>query len=148
MLVDHVGIDMGVGYNIGYMFVLPWQTSTKIAPSLWATDLGYKLVTMHKLQMLAFWEIKRFVRSLMWTTIMLGPASNPPYFHIAVDCHKGYMLILRPGNETYAKPVWVGRVLSKSKFATSSLIFNRFRWSITDRQHGVKMWFGITQAGK
>ena len=39
----------------------------------------------------------------------VGPASNrlPPSFCIAVDCHEGYMLILRLGDETYAKPVWV-----------------------------------------
>jgi hypothetical protein len=28
MLVDHVGIDTGVGYNIGHVFMMPWQTST------------------------------------------------------------------------------------------------------------------------
>ena len=52
----------------------------------------------------------------------VGPVSNrpPPSFRIAVDCHEGYMLILRPGDETYAKPVWVARALSKPNFATSN----------------------------
>ena len=52
----------------------------------------------------------------------VGPASNrpPPSFHIALDCHEGYMLILHPRDETYAKPVWVARVLTKPKFAISS----------------------------
>ena len=51
----------------------------------------------------------------------VGLASNrpPPSFHIAMDCHEGYMLILRPGDEIYAKPVWVARALSKLNFATS-----------------------------
>jgi hypothetical protein len=40
----------------------------------------------------------------------VGHASQrlPPSFRIAVDCHEGYMLILRPGDETYAKPVCMG----------------------------------------
>ena len=29
----------------------------------------------------------------------------PSSFHITVDCHEGYMLILRPVDEKYAKPV-------------------------------------------
>ena len=39
----------------------------------------------------------------------VGPASScpPPFFRIAVDCYEGYMLILRLGDETYAKLVWV-----------------------------------------
>ena len=49
-------------------------------------------------------------------------ASNrsPPSFRVTVDCHESYMLILRPRDDTYAKPVWVARVLSKPNFATSS----------------------------
>ena len=37
------------------------------------------------------------------------PASNhpPPSFHIAVDCHVGYMLNLHPKDETYTKLVQV-----------------------------------------
>ena len=52
----------------------------------------------------------------------VGPASNrpPPFFRIAVDGHEGYMFILHPRDETYAKPVWVARGLSKLKFATSN----------------------------
>ena len=30
MLADHVGIVIGVGYNIGHVFVPPWQTFNKI----------------------------------------------------------------------------------------------------------------------
>jgi hypothetical protein len=44
-----------------------------------------------------------------------------------VDCHEGYMLILRPGEETYVKPVWVARVLSKPNFATSSPRFRQIQ---------------------
>jgi len=52
----------------------------------------------------------------------VGPASQrpPPSFRIAVDCHEGYMLILRLGDETYVKPVWVARTLFKPNFTTSS----------------------------
>ena len=44
----------------------------------------------------------------------VGPASNrpPPSFRVIVDCHEGYMLILRLGDETYVKLVWVARSLS------------------------------------
>ena len=59
----------------------------------------------------------------------VGPSSNcpPPSFHIAVDCHEGYILILRIGDETYAKLVWVARALSKSNFATSSPHFQQIQ---------------------
>jgi hypothetical protein len=67
----------------------------------------------------------------------VGPATQrpPPSFRIVVDCHEGYMFILRPGDETYVKPVWV----SEPNFATSSLIFDKYEWSATDRQHRMKM---------
>jgi hypothetical protein len=59
----------------------------------------------------------------------VGPASSrpPPSFRIAVDCHEGYMLILRPGDETYAKPVWVARALSNPNFVTSSPHFRQIQ---------------------
>ena len=59
----------------------------------------------------------------------IGPANNrpPPSFHIAVDCHEGYMPILRPRKETYAKLVWVARALSKPNFATSNLHFRQIQ---------------------
>ena len=52
----------------------------------------------------------------------VGHVSNHPLpsFRIAIDCHEGYMLILRSRDETCAKPVWVARALSKPNFATSS----------------------------
>jgi hypothetical protein len=55
----------------------------------------------------------------------VGLASQrpPPSFRIAVDCHEGYMLILRPGDETYVKPMWVARALSEPNFTTSSSYF-------------------------
>jgi hypothetical protein len=74
----------------------------------------------------------------------VGPASQhpPPSFHIAVDCHEGYMLILRHGDETYVKPVWVARALSEPNFATSSSHFRQIQveyYYTTDRQHGMEM---------
>ena len=59
----------------------------------------------------------------------IGPASNrpPPSFHIAVDCHERYMLILHPRDETYAKLMWVARALSKPNFATSSPHFRQIQ---------------------
>ena len=56
-------------------------------------------------------------------------ASNhyPSSFCIAVDCHEGYMLILCPVDETYAKPGWVARALSKPTFATSGLHFRQIQ---------------------
>ena len=57
----------------------------------------------------------------------IGPTSNrpPPSFRIALDFHEGYKFILRPGDETCAKPVWVARALSKPNFATSSRHFRQ-----------------------
>ena len=55
----------------------------------------------------------------------IGYVSNrpPPSFRIAVDYHKDYMIILHPRDETYAKPMWVTKVLFKSKFVTFGLHF-------------------------
>jgi hypothetical protein len=55
----------------------------------------------------------------------VGSASqrSPPSFRIAVDCHEGYILILRPEDEIYAKPMWVVRALFKPNFATSNPYF-------------------------
>ena len=51
----------------------------------------------------------------------IGPANNRPQlsFYVAVDCHEGYMLVLRLGDETYAKLVWGVRALSQANFTTS-----------------------------
>ena len=59
----------------------------------------------------------------------VGPASNrpPPSFRIVVDCHEGYMLILRLGDENYAKPMWVAKALLKPYFATSSPHFRQIQ---------------------
>ena len=55
----------------------------------------------------------------------VGCVSNcpPPSIRIAIDCHKGYMIILRLGDETYAKLVWIAKALSKPNFATSNSHF-------------------------
>jgi len=52
----------------------------------------------------------------------IGPTSTRPplSFHVAVNYHEGYMLILRLGDETYAKQVWVAKALSQPNFVTSS----------------------------
>jgi hypothetical protein len=59
----------------------------------------------------------------------VGLASNrlPSPFRIAMHCYEGYMLILRLGDETYAKLVWVARTLSKPNFATSSPHFQQIQ---------------------
>ena len=71
----------------------------------------------------------------------VGLASNrpPPFLRMAMDYHEGYMLILHPRDETYAKPVWMAKTLSKPNFATSNPHFDRSKWSTIDQQHGMKM---------
>ena len=51
----------------------------------------------------------------------IGATSNCPQLSLCVvmDCHEAYMLMLRLGDKTYAKPVWVVRALSQANFATS-----------------------------
>ena len=52
----------------------------------------------------------------------IGHASNRllPSFCVAMDCLEGYVLILRHGDETYAKPVCVAKALSQTHFETSN----------------------------
>ena len=71
----------------------------------------------------------------------VGLVSNcPPLsFCVALNCHGSYMLSLRHEDETYAKLVMVARALSRPNFVTSSPIFYRFKWSIINQQHGMKM---------
>jgi hypothetical protein len=82
---------------------------------------------MYKLQRLAFWKMKSFVRSLMWITITsnLLVTAPPPFLCIVVDCHEDYMPIMYLGDETYAKPIWVAKALSKSNFVTSLMDLGR-----------------------
>ena len=107
MLIDHVGIFTGVGYNIGHVFVRPWQTLTKIPP-----------LQISEASLLENGEVRE---EFYVDNHYVKPASNRPLpsFRIAVDCYEGYMLILHPRDETYAKLVWVARALSKPNFITS-----------------------------
>jgi hypothetical protein len=52
----------------------------------------------------------------------IGPTSNhpPPSFHVVMDCHESYMLILHLGGEIYAILVWVAKTFSPPNFAISS----------------------------
>lgn len=49
----------------------------------------------------------------------------PLSFYVVVDCFEGYMLILRLGDESYAKPVWVARVLSLPNFISTNPHFQQ-----------------------
>ena len=129
MLVDHVGIVTGVGYNIGHVFVSPWKTSTKIAPFIWGKGFVHKLVLMYKLQRLTFWAMERFVKSLIWTTITLGLLITVPH-HLSVlqylDCHEDYMLILCPPRWDICKAVMGGKSFVQTKICNFQPSFSTY----------------------
>ena len=59
----------------------------------------------------------------------IGPTCNcpPPSFHVAIDCHEGYMLILSLGDVTYAKLVWVARDSSQPNSVNYSPYFQHIQ---------------------
>ena len=139
MLVDHVGIVMGVGYSIGHVFVPLWQTFTKITPLFWGMDFGHVQTHVDVQASEASLFGNREVREKFDVDdhyIRLASNRPLPSFRIVVDCHEGYMLILQLGDETYAKSLWVARTLSKSIFATSSPYF----WQIQVECHRPTTW--------
>ena len=82
---------------------------------------------MYKLRRFVFLRNGQVCEEFDMNDHYVEPANQrpPPSFRIVVDCHEGYMLILCPGDETYAKPVCVAKVLSKPNFATSRLHFRQ-----------------------
>ena len=80
---------------------------------------------MFLLQRLGFWGRQEVHKEFDEDNCYVGLANNRPplSFCDLVNYHKGYMLILRPRDETYAKSVWVARTLYEPNIITSSLHF-------------------------
>ena len=105
----------------GHVFILHWQTFTKIVFVLWCMVFGFKVMWMFLLQRLDFGGMGRFVSISTWTSIPMGLlVVIPHYLSVFLwSCHEDYMLILCSRGETYAKPNWVARALSHPNFVTS-----------------------------
>ena len=56
----------------------------------------------------------------------VGPAHNwpAPSFCVIVDCHEGYMVFVRAGDEEHPKPIWLVEVLSSLNFVRTSPNFH------------------------
>ena len=48
----------------------------------------------------------------------VGSAHNRPAlsFRVGVDCHEGFMVLVRAGDEERPKPIWLVKKLSSSNF--------------------------------
>ena len=57
----------------------------------------------------------------------VGPARNrpAPSFRVGVDCHEGYMVLVRAGDEEHPKPIWLVKTLSSSNFVRTSPNFRQ-----------------------
>src|SRR5665213_3542773 len=57
----------------------------------------------------------------------VGPACQrpPPSFRVALDCHEGYMVFVRAGDEEHPKPVWLIKALSSPNFVRTSPNFHQ-----------------------
>ena len=143
MLVDHVGIVLGIGYNIGHIFVLPWQTFTKILPLLWDMVFGHKHVSMYKLRRLVFWEMERFVRSLMWTTITSGLLVTVPHHFFALQWIVMKVICLFCVLEMRHIQSQYGwqELCPNQILQLPALIFDKFKCSTTDQRNEMKMWY-------
>jgi hypothetical protein len=55
----------------------------------------------------------------------IGPKNEQPWpsFQVTRDVYKGYMLLIRPGDEIHQKPVWVALALSDPVLTFSSEYF-------------------------
>ena len=43
-----------------------------------------------------------------------------PSFRVGVDCHEGYMVLVRTGDEEHSKPIWLVKTLSSPNFGQTS----------------------------
>ena len=52
----------------------------------------------------------------------VSPARNRPAlsFRVGVDCHQGYLVLVRVGNEEHPKPIWLMKALSLPNFVRTS----------------------------
>ena len=59
----------------------------------------------------------------------VGPLRDRPQpsFRVAVDCHEGYMVLLRPGDEEFPKPIWLAKALSDPNFVSTSPHFRQIQ---------------------
>ena len=57
----------------------------------------------------------------------VGPARNrpAPSFRVGVDCHEGYLLLVRAGDEEHPKPIWLVKALSSPNFVPTSPNFHQ-----------------------
>ena len=83
---------------------------------------GHKGVWMFTHQRLGFWTMWEICEEFGKDDHYAGLAKNcsPPSFCVKANDHKGYMLILHPRDEIYAKLVWMARALSQPNFWISS----------------------------
>ena len=56
----------------------------------------------------------------------VGPARNQPApsFRVGVDCHKGYMVLVRAEDEEHPKLIWLVKALSSHNFVQASPNFH------------------------
>jgi hypothetical protein len=59
----------------------------------------------------------------------IGPVAEQPRssFQVARDVYKGYMLLIRPGDEAHPKPVWVALALSNPVLTSTSEYFQKIK---------------------
>ena len=57
----------------------------------------------------------------------VGPACDrpAPSFRVARDCHEGYMVLVRAGDEEHTKPIWLAKALSSPNFVSTSPNFRQ-----------------------
>jgi hypothetical protein len=62
----------------------------------------------------------------------VGPARNrpAPSFRVGVDCHEGYMVLVRAGDEDHPKSIWLVKALSYPILFKLSPFFVKLRWNI------------------
>src|ERR1700738_2630739 len=102
---------------------------------------GHKHESMYKLRRLVFWEMERFERSLMWTTIMWGllvvvsrHLSALQWIVMKVICSFCVLETRHMRSQCGWQELCLNQILH-----LPALIFDKCKWSTTDRQHGMKM---------
>jgi hypothetical protein len=69
------------------------------------------------------------VKPSQWNEHYVGLARNWPAlsFRVGVDCHEGYMVLVRAGDEEYSKPIWLVKALSSSNIVRTSPNFRQIK---------------------
>ena len=110
---DVLEILMNRWSHIGIAFTRSLWYLVATPVRLWYKNFGYKVVRRLSSLTPCFSAMDEHY---------VGPARHrsAPLFRVGIDCHKGYMILVRAEDEEHPKPIWSVKALSSPNFVWTS----------------------------